>query len=117
MWSNPPKGADYLKVDSKLVVKPTDEAQLIDLVLDRACVLVLKALDAATGAGVENVAFWYETETQPGRKWSVQSSDKTNDFPTTNADGELRAIVRPGTATTGLVLIHFPTITMRITTT
>ena len=107
-WAHPPTGADYLSVHAPIVVRPTEQQQFAELILDRACVLLLKAIDAATGAGIARANFWYEEESQPGKKWFVQSNDTTNDFPTTNAQGELRALVRPGTRRYGIGLNPLP---------
>jgi len=107
-WAHPPHGADYLSVHAPIIVRPTEQEQSAELFLDRACVLLLKASDAATGAGVEKVNFWYEDESHPGKKWFVQSNDTTNDFPVTDAQGELRALVRPGTRRYGIGLNPLP---------
>lgn len=51
-----------------IVVKPTKLEQSKELILDRAGVLLLKAIDATTGARVERVNSWYEAGSQPDKK-------------------------------------------------
>jgi hypothetical protein len=104
----PTKEMDYLSVDSTLVVKDIDEKQTAEINLNPGCVLVLKAVDAATGKGIQDVNFWFIDEKNPGKKWFVQSSTTTNDFPVTNSQGEVRAVVAPGNRHYGLGLNPLP---------
>jgi protocatechuate 3,4-dioxygenase beta subunit len=98
---SPPKELDYIRTTQDLVVHASPAEQPITLGINPGCVLVLVAIDADTRAGIPNVTFWYEmTELpngRPGRgRTSVQSHTTGVDNPKSNADGELRAVVIPG---------------------
>jgi hypothetical protein len=98
---NPPKDRDYIRTTHDLVVKPTPPVQPTTLRIDPGCVLILKAVDADTGEGIPDVAFWYEMtelpDGRPGRgRTSVQSHTTIVNNPRTNKQGELRAVVVPG---------------------
>ncbi len=104
----PTKEMNYLRSQSKLIVQDTEEKQTAEINLDPGCVLVLKAVDATTGKGIRDVNFWYIDENRPGKKWFVQSNTTTNDFPVSNAQGEVRAVVAPGKRTYGIGLNPLP---------
>ncbi|HTU26563.1 MAG TPA: M56 family metallopeptidase, partial [Pirellulales bacterium] len=70
VWVHPKKGSDYLTAEAELAVGSTDAPRTLEVKLPRATVLVLKAVDAATGKGIEGVEFWYEDDEQSGKKWS-----------------------------------------------
>ena len=66
------------------------------LAMDRGVVLLFKATDFDTGAGIEGVSFWYEPEDRPGSHFGVQPSPSFITNPKTNEKGELRIIAQPG---------------------
>ncbi|QEH31564.1 ECF RNA polymerase sigma factor SigE [Aquisphaera giovannonii] len=65
------------------------------VILPSAAAVVVRAVDAATGDGVEGVSFDYEAETSRERK-ELRSRPGAMDHPTTGPDGRLRAVLEPG---------------------
>lgn len=57
--------------------------------------MTLEAVDAKTGAGIEDVRFQYETEANP-RHRDVPSQLVVLDHPATDDRGRLLALVEPG---------------------
>jgi hypothetical protein len=95
---DPPPESDYVRTYATLAITEEPAEQPFDVDLDVGCVLILEAADAASGAGIPGVSFMGDIERQ-GRKArsQVQSSTTMVDNPVTNANGELRAVVLPGT--------------------
>ena len=103
LMADPARGAAYIRTYQALVVKDAPPAQPIELSLSLGCVLVLKALDAKTGAGIPGVSFWYEKNERTGSsRWQVQSDTTYIDNPLTDDHGELRTVVDPGTRLIGV---------------
>ncbi len=100
---DPPRKSDHVRTYQDLTVEPAPAEQTVTLRQELGCVLILKAVDAASGKGVARVTFWYEFERdgQQGRT-SVQSGTAYVDNPVTNDNGELRAVVQPGTRRYGI---------------
>jgi len=101
LQGDPPSELDYIHTSQNLVVEQSPGEQPTTLQIQPGCVLLLRAIDADTGAGIPDVTFGYEkTEQRGGRlvrgRWGVQSHTTKVDNPKTNADGELRAVVPPG---------------------
>jgi 5-hydroxyisourate hydrolase-like protein (transthyretin family) len=100
---SPPKELDYIRTSQELFVDQMRAEQPVTLRLKPGCVLILKALDIDTGAGIAGVEFWHVTNEQPGTgkrgrfRMGVNSNTTIVDHPKTNGNGELRAIVIPGT--------------------
>lgn len=113
----PTEDMDYVQSTSKLVVKETDGELSRQIQLNVGCVLILKAVDAKTGAGIKDVDFWFSDDAYPwsssgvhelGKHWSVQSNTITNDFPKTDATGTVRAVVFPGSRVYGVGVNRLP---------
>lgn len=80
--------------DELLVDESEPEQQVKLFFIKPGCVLILKAVDADTGAGIPQVQFNYEKN--DGSTWGVQSNTWWVDNPKTDDAGELRAVVIPG---------------------
>lgn len=94
---DPPKGSDCVRTNANLTVKQQADPQRAELTVDRGCILILKAVDAVTGNGIRGVSFLQGDEDgDPGGGREVQSSTYFIDNPTTDAEGQLRAVVNPG---------------------
>jgi protocatechuate 3,4-dioxygenase beta subunit len=110
---DPPKETDYIRTSQDLVIEQKPAEQPATLRINSGCVLILKAIDAETSAGIPDVTFWYEmTELpggRPGRgKTSVQSHTTLVNNPKSNVRGELRAVVVPGKRRYGIGLNPLP---------
>jgi hypothetical protein len=92
-----PKGTDYVRTYGSLYVKKDEAMELTRLKVEPGCIVTFKAIDATTGDGIPDVSFWYEKPESVGSRWGVQSNTWYIDNPRTNAKGELRAVVLPGT--------------------
>jgi len=113
----PPKETDYVETMSKLVVRATDDKQSLDVELDLGGVLILEAVDLATGKPIADVNFWFKDDNypwngsgkrEPGKRWFVQSNTTTNDFPKTDDKGVVRAVIYPGSRLYGVGLNPLP---------
>ncbi len=100
LLGSPSRESDYARTYEDLTVNEAPAEQSIILRQQEGCVLILKAIDSATGKGVPKVTFWYEKE--KGSRWGVQSSTVYIDNPVTNDKGELRAVVQPGEGRYGI---------------
>src|SRR5262245_3468332 len=102
LQGSPPRTTDFVKTVEDLVVEQAPAEQSARLRIDRGCVLILKAIDVDTGAGIREVSFWQElTDGRRGRR-SVQSHTTMVDNPKSNAQGELRVVVEPGVRSFGV---------------
>jgi hypothetical protein len=108
---SPPKNIDYVKTIEDLVIEQSPAEQSARLLIDRGCVLILKAIDADTGEGIRDITFWEEMTDLPrgrsGRR-SVQSHTTAVNNPKTNANGEIRAVVVPGVRSFGVGFTVLP---------
>lgn len=98
---SPPKDVDYIRTTQELLIEKDRAEQPTTMPINPGCVLIFKAIDVETGAGVAGVEFWYEMtelpDGRPGRgRTGVQADTTSVTHPKTNADGELRAVVVPG---------------------
>jgi RNA polymerase sigma factor (sigma-70 family) len=100
---DPPRESDYVRTQQELTVEPMPAEQSVVLRQQLGCILILKAIDADTDKGIAGVTFWVEFD-ERGRQGrvSVQSGTAWVDNPVTNAKGELRAVVPPGTRRYGV---------------
>jgi hypothetical protein len=110
---SPPKELDLIETTQDLEVNTAPGEQPATLKIKLGCVLILKAIDADTGEGIPDVTFSVETTElpggRPGRGWySVQSHTTRVDNPKTNAAGELRAVVPPGSRRYGVGFTVLP---------
>lgn len=112
----PPKETDYVATKTNLVVS-ADEKQTVDVALELGGVLVLEAIDLATGKPIGNVDFWFKDDKypwdepgkrEPGKRWHVQSNTVTNDFPKSDGDGKVRAVIYPGSRLYGIGVNPLP---------
>jgi protocatechuate 3,4-dioxygenase beta subunit len=106
---DPPRESDYVRTQQELTVESMPAEQPVVLRQQLGCVLILKAIDADTGKGIAGVTFWVEFNEggRQGRR-SVQSGTAYVDNPVTNAKGELRAVVPPGTRRYGVGFAVLP---------
>ena len=100
MEGDPPKGAEYVRTIHSFQVKNEPIEQPIELLMERGCVLIFKAIDADTGRGIPDVTFWYEKT--PGSRRQVQSNPSRVDNARTNDKGEMRVVAEPGKRRYGL---------------
>jgi protocatechuate 3,4-dioxygenase beta subunit len=103
---DPPKGAEYVRTIHAFQVKNEPIEQPIELLMERGCVLIFKAIDADTGRGIPDVTFWYEKT--PGSRWQVQSNPSRVDHPQTNDKGEMRVVAEPGKRRYGIGFSPMP---------
>lgn len=98
LFADPPRGSNYVRKYVMITIAEEPAEQAFDMDLNVGCILILEAIDAESGAGVPGAIFMGDIERQ-GRKGrsQVQSSTSIVDNPVTNANGELRAVVLPGT--------------------
>jgi hypothetical protein len=98
----PPKEVACIVTARDLTVEESPDAQSVALRMDPGCVLILKAIDVESSKGIPDVKFWIDDifERPGGRvgrgRGSVQSTTSAVDNPKTDANGVLRAVVRPG---------------------
>jgi hypothetical protein len=102
LMADPPRESDYVRTSEELLVAEAPDEQTHKLSLNAGCILILEAVDAADGSPVPGVSFWTESDRRPGAREGVQSSTTYVDHPVTNAKGELRAVVHPGTRDYGV---------------
>ena len=94
---DPPAGMDYVRTIAELAVGEAAGEQAVELKVDRACVVILEAVDAETGKGIRGVSFFQGDEDhRPNTVAHLQSRTNFIDNPTTDAQGRLRAVVYPG---------------------
>lgn len=95
--ARPPRDTDYVRTYDELTVETEPEQQTFEVRLRAGCILILKAVDAADGSGIAGVGFWTNPPGGGPARIGVQSSTSYIDYPVTNENGELRAVVNPGT--------------------
>lgn len=98
---DPPRVTEYIRTYDALTVEAETPEQSKQVQLEPGCILILSAVDAADGSPIEGVGFWCDGDAR-GTRWGVQSTTNYVDHPVTNAQGELRAIVKPGTRNYGV---------------
>ena len=91
-------GAACIRTQTTLHVADRPAEQSLVVRVKPACVLILEAVDAATGKGIPGVDFLREEEPadQIRGPRMVQSRSGYVDYPRTDATGRLRAVVEPG---------------------
>jgi protocatechuate 3,4-dioxygenase beta subunit len=94
--ADPPRDATYVRTYDELMVTAEPRDQTAEMRLKPGCILILEAVDAASGLPIADVSFWCELDGQAGSRIGVISSTTWVDHPVTNAKGELRAVVFPG---------------------
>jgi len=95
LYVEPPADAGYVFREEKIEVVGEPKRQSVEAGIDPAAVVVLRAVEAKNGSPVAGVSFFYETDTSRQQR-HVQSQTVFVDHPTTNARGELRAVMFPG---------------------
>jgi protocatechuate 3,4-dioxygenase beta subunit len=90
LCADPPRGANYIRTLGEIVVEKGDGEQMIRFEAKPGCTVIFKALDAGTGKGIAGVSFRSERERVHSVNWFI-------DEPTSDAQGEMRAVVEPGT--------------------
>jgi hypothetical protein len=93
-----PGGADCIRSLSTLAVDAEPAGQLHVVRVKPGCVVLLEVIDAKTRKGVPGVTFLYEMDSRPGSQGTLQSRTGTIDNPHSDAEGRLRAVVEPGSA-------------------
>lgn len=105
---DPPNGEPYVRSEQQIAVEDQPAEQQAVLKLQAGTTLILKAIDADTGAGIPGVSFWYEMQEPKGGRTSVQSNTHYIDNPRTDAKGELHAVVYPGKRRYGIGFSPLP---------
>lgn len=92
--------ADCIRTRVELVVEEPANPQPVKLLaLKPGAIVILKAVDADTGAPIAGIPFWeaVDFDTQKGVPGArIQTHNWVADNPVTNDKGELRAVVVPG---------------------
>ncbi|AGA31544.1 sigma-70 family RNA polymerase sigma factor [Singulisphaera acidiphila] len=91
----PPFGLSYLLSEQSFEVKGDARESSVDISLDPAAVVVLKAVDADSGEVLAGAGFEFVTDTSADRK-ALHSQTVFVDHPTTDQAGNLRAVMVPG---------------------
>jgi len=95
---NPPRESAYVRTYQDLIVEKAPAEQAVVFRQELGCILILKAIDADTGKGIPRVTFGQAITVNGQRtRTRVKSSPGRLDYPATNDQGELRAVVLPGT--------------------
>ncbi len=103
LLGDPTRESDYVRTQQELTVEPMPAEQAVVLRQRLGCILILKAIDTDTGQGIAKVQFWEESSEQgKASRQSVQASTAWIERSATNAKGELRAVVPPGTRRFGV---------------
>ncbi|MBS0203242.1 MAG: carboxypeptidase regulatory-like domain-containing protein [Planctomycetes bacterium] len=99
--ADPPRNSTYVRTYETLDIDEQPAEQEFDVHLNVGCILILEAIDVDSGSGIPDVSFTHSFEVEPGRVGykAVQSSASLVDNPVTDAKGELRAVVLPGSRT------------------
>lgn len=95
LFIEPPFGQAWLGTTEKFTVVAESDANALEVGLSPAATVLLKVVDATTGEPRAGVSFEYETDSSKVRH-TLHSLSSYADFPRTDAQGELRAVVAPG---------------------
>jgi len=99
----PPSKLEYVPiVDQIVVVNGKNQTIKKIITMPLGCVLHFKAIDSESKEPIPGIHFWTQIDGTVGRS-GVQSSPMFVDYPITDKDGELRAIVSPGRRSFGIV--------------
>jgi hypothetical protein len=93
--AEPAFGSLDLPAHGSVLVEKGLVSQFSDFVLPQGAAVIIEAVDAKTGAGVEGVGFNYETDSTRQRQ-ELRSQTVVIDHPRTDETGRLRAVVEPG---------------------
>lgn len=93
--AEPAPGSLDLPAQGSIRVEAGLTAEVHDMALPLGGAVVLKALEAGTGAGIEGVGFAYQTDTDRSRK-ELRSRPGALDHPVTDEQGRIRAVLPPG---------------------
>ncbi|MBI1849136.1 MAG: sigma-70 family RNA polymerase sigma factor [Planctomycetes bacterium] len=96
LTADPPRGSDTIRTQATLVVKAAPAEQSMTVRLKRGCVVILQAVDAATGVGLPGATFETECDDRPGQSQPVDESPSYGGPVKTDASGQARAVVVPG---------------------
>jgi hypothetical protein len=90
-------GADCIRTLSTFKVAAEPVEQSLEVRVNPGCVLLLEVVDAKTGKGIPGVQFLGGMGDDHDRaRGSVQSRTGYIDNPSSDANGRLRAVVKPG---------------------
>jgi hypothetical protein len=95
------KSAGDLITASQTFLLDESARRQLTISLPSGCVVLFRVRDAATGAGIPGVRIWYTPEGQRSRR-EVQTQFWKIDNPTTDRNGELRAVFKPGKIRAGV---------------
>ncbi|MFT7616736.1 MAG: protocatechuate 3,4-dioxygenase beta subunit [Planctomycetota bacterium] len=93
---DPPADTELIRTRHQIEIKDEPNQQEATLPLDVAAIVTLEAVDSKTGEGIEGVSFQYENDKR--RIMQVQRNLSYIDNPTTDKDGKLEVLMRPGAA-------------------
>jgi protocatechuate 3,4-dioxygenase beta subunit len=93
----PPRGADYIQSEERITIPTASPIPGRTVQLESGCIVRIEAVDAETKRPVPQVFFRQRGETQSGDWPTLESETGYSDSPyRTNAQGQLRVVVRPG---------------------
>ncbi|MDB5390123.1 MAG: polymerase sigma factor, sigma-70 family [Planctomycetaceae bacterium] len=92
----PPRDTDFVAAYSQFEARGDLIKEPVEMRLKLGCVLILEVVNGANGSPVPGLSIYCDVDGKPGRKVTVQSTTTWADNPVTNAKGELRAVVLPG---------------------
>jgi hypothetical protein len=110
----PARGTPYLVTEGELVVGPTPQPEPVVATLRPAGIIEVTVVDAETGAGIPNVDVWQQSDPEGRRErlvfrsWEVATRIAWRESPRTDAHGNLRALVEPGTHRIGVARESYP---------
>jgi beta-lactamase regulating signal transducer with metallopeptidase domain/thiol-disulfide isomerase/thioredoxin len=91
----PSIGTPLLPKEAELVVPGDPVGQTTNVMLEPGAVITLSAVEAETNKPIAGVSFFQESDSGQDRR-ELQSHLVIADYPVTDENGELRAIVSPG---------------------
>ncbi len=96
----PPPDAGYVMSERDPIVDESPPERLVYFDMARGAKLTLRVVDAKGGKGVPEVSFWCREG--EGERVDIGSISTPSGYRTTNEEGEIRAVVLPGTRRYGL---------------
>lgn len=101
LTATPTRDTDFVRTSDKVTI--TDDAVTkASISMQTGCILILKAIDADTGQPIKGINFWRELDDKPGSRTGLNTVPYTVDHPTSDDNGELRAVVDPGVRSYGV---------------
>src|SRR5262249_807083 len=101
---DPPRTTDYIRTSQSLIVAKDLAEQPLEFRMKAGCVLILEAVDEATGKGIPGLEFMQEAErfgTSVVQRWTYYY-----DGTRTDDAGKFRAVVVPGKRRVQVADVH-----------